>query len=55
MAVKVEEVATPPALVVATHWYVCGLLVQVPPEAKVALAPLEGALKVTETPVLVLP
>ena len=42
LAVKVEEVATPPALVVATHWYVCGLLVQLPPEAK--LIPGHGPL-----------
>jgi hypothetical protein len=54
-AVNVEEVATPLAFVVATHWYVCGLVVQLPPAANVALAPLAGAPKVTETPDFALP
>jgi hypothetical protein len=49
LAVRVEDVAFPLESVVTEHVLVGVLDVQ-PEEAKVALAPLLGAVKVTETP-----
>ena len=54
VAVKVDEVALPPALVAATQLYTCGLLVQ-PLAAKVSLAPLAGPVNVTDAPDTALP
>ncbi len=52
LAVKVDDVACPFAPVVWVHEYACGLALHA---AKVALAPLLGAAKVTATPDTPLP